>query len=91
MSFIKRASTAIKYLLDSNVPFSKKIWIILGLIYLISPIDLLPEPILGFGIIDDIVLILYILAKLAEDLDEYINKENKIIENVEYEVKNEKD
>lgn len=91
MSFIKRASTAIKYLLDSNVPFSKKIWIILGLIYLISPIDLLPEPILGFGIIDDIVLIMYILAKLAKDLDEYINKENRIIENVEYEVKDEKD
>ncbi|WP_069649258.1 YkvA family protein [Caloranaerobacter ferrireducens] len=91
MSFIKRASTAIKYLLDAKVPFLKKIWIILGLIYLISPIDLLPEPILGFGIIDDIVLIMYILAKLAKDLDEYINKENKIIENVEYEVKDEKD
>ncbi|KPU27887.1 hypothetical protein TR13x_00600 [Caloranaerobacter sp. TR13] len=91
MSFIKRASIAIKYLLDSNVPFSKKIWIILGLIYLISPIDLLPEPILGFGIIDDIVLIMYILAKLAKDLDEYMNKEKKIIENVEYEVKDEKD
>lgn len=91
MSFIKRASTAIKFLFDSNVSFSKKIWIILGLIYLISPIDLLPEPILGFGIIDDIVLIMYILTKLSKDLDEYINKENKIIENVEYEVKDEKD
>ncbi|QIB26627.1 YkvA family protein [Caloranaerobacter azorensis] len=91
MSFLKRASIAIKYLLDSNVPFSKKIWIILGLIYLISPIDLLPEPILGFGIIDDIVLILYILAKLADDLDEYANKDNKVIEDVEYEVKDEKE
>ncbi len=96
MTFINKIPLAIKFLFDKEVPFRKKIWIILGLIYLISPIDIIPEPVLLLGIIDDITLMTLILSKLSSDLDKYIvekeEKKNvkdikgKIIENVEYDI-----
>jgi len=96
MFFIKKIPIAINFLLDRDVPFRKKIWIILALVYTISPIDLIPDPVLGLGIIDDAVLITFVLNKLSSDLDKYVkDKErkekekefkDKIIENVEYEI-----
>ena len=35
------------YLKDSNKPISGKIMVIFGIMYLLSPIDLLPEPVFG--------------------------------------------
>lgn len=63
---------AIKYFLkDKEVPKRKKIIIIAGILYLLLPIDLVPEPILLFGAIDDIVLWTFILWYLKDELDRY--------------------
>ena len=35
------------------------------------PIDVIPEPVLGFGFIDDIVLWLFILTHLSDELYKY--------------------
>ena len=35
------------------------------------PIDLIPAPVLIFGFIDDIVLWLFILSHLKDELDQY--------------------
>ena len=51
----KRIRSIKKFLLDPSVPKRKKLLIIFGIIYLIMPIDVIPEPVLGFGFIDDIV------------------------------------
>ena len=64
------------YLFDSKVPFIKKLWIYIVLFYFISPIDLIPDPILGFGIIDDVVIIIFSLIKIVNDLDKYANLKN---------------
>lgn len=99
MRLLRNIPTAIKYLFDGEVPFKKKILLILGIIYFISPIDLIPEPVIGLGIIDDVALITYILSKLSADLEEYRLKKyrknkdeeikDKIIEDVDYDIKDE--
>jgi len=90
---------ALKYfILDKKVPLRKKIIILIGIIYLLSPIDLIPEPILLFGIVDDIVLWTFIIWYLKEELDKYWLGEDvvkptqkfrdkNIIDDVNFEVK----
>jgi len=97
MSFFRKIPLAIKYLFDGEVPFRKKLWVLFGLIYFISPIDLIPAPVLGLSIIDDLVLITFIINKMSSDLDKYkINLERRkkekdikkdIIEDVDYDIK----
>jgi len=97
MSFFGKIPLAIKYLFDGEVPFRKKLWVLFGLIYFISPIDLIPAPVLGLSIIDDLVLITFIINKMSSDLDKYkINLERRkkekdikkdIIEDVDYDIK----
>jgi uncharacterized membrane protein YkvA (DUF1232 family) len=53
------------------VPLRKKLIIVAGFLYLISPIDLVPEPILIFGVLDDIVLWTFIIWYLKSELDKY--------------------
>ncbi|NMB15267.1 MAG: DUF1232 domain-containing protein [Gallicola sp.] len=45
--------------------------IIGGLIYIISPIDIIPEFILGFGFIDDFMIAGFILKKIDSVLEQY--------------------
>lgn len=68
---IKRLKALKFFLKDKKVPIRKKLIIILGIVYLLSPIDLIPEPILMFGVIDDIVLWTFIIWYLKEELDKY--------------------
>lgn len=67
----KRIKALKFFIKDKEVPLRKKIIIILGIVYLLSPIDLIPEPILMFGIVDDIVLWTFIIWYLKEELDRY--------------------
>ncbi len=63
---------AIKYfMMDKKVPLRKKLIIVAGFLYLLSPIDLVPEPILFFGIVDDIMLWTFIIWYLKSELDKY--------------------
>lgn len=60
------------YLFDGKVPFIKKLWIYLVFIYFISPIDLFPDPILGFGFIDDAVILIFSFIKILNDVNKYV-------------------
>lgn len=83
-----------KFLFDKNIPFRKKLWIILPLIYILSPIDLIPFPVLGFSFIDDLVVFIYLMSVVNDKVNKYYDedeeKENidndKIIESVDYKV-----
>ncbi|EOD00503.1 YkvA family protein [Caldisalinibacter kiritimatiensis] len=96
MSFIGKLMTAIKFLFDKDVPMRKKLWIILPALYILSPIDLIPAPVLGLSVVDDLVLLLFVIGKISEKLDEYANNNSnknqedkdreKIVEDVEYEI-----
>ncbi|MFA9423702.1 MAG: YkvA family protein [Sedimentibacter sp.] len=90
----------IKFLFDKKVPLKEKWWVIIPLIYILSPADLIPAPIIGFSIIDDAVMMIFLLTVVFEKTKKYYstyndnnkdekqneNKEN-IVENVEYEIK----
>tara|TARA_Y100000815_G_C12962497_1_gene357197 strand:+ start:209 stop:529 length:321 start_codon:yes stop_codon:yes gene_type:complete len=77
-----------KLLTDSRVPFWIRIALPLALIYVISPIDILPDFIPVMGRVDDIIAIvagIMILLKLAPKkvVNQY-KKDNKTIIDGEY-------
>lgn len=63
---------AIRYMMkDQSVSFWKKALIVFGLIYLVLPVDLIPPIVPVFGFLDDLILWLYILDYLKNELDRY--------------------
>lgn len=68
---MKRLRAIKHFMKDKSVPFHKKLIIVAGFLYLVSPIDLIPEPILLFGIVDDITLWTFIIWYLKSELDKY--------------------
>jgi len=58
---------------DSEIPSNKKLKLVAGIAYFISPIDLLPEAFLGpIGYLDDIAVTAYILNDLINEVDPQI-------------------
>lgn len=93
----------IKFLFDKSIPLKEKWWVIIPLIYILSPADLIPAPILGFSIVDDAVVLAFLLSVAAgktnkyykEKGAEYKGKEKEdiknVVEDVEYEIKKDED
>jgi uncharacterized membrane protein YkvA (DUF1232 family) len=77
ISIIRNIPLVFRYLFDPEVPFTKKLFILAGLAYFLSPVDLIPDPILGFGFLDDVGILFLILMKLADQLEAYVNKNKK--------------
>ena len=99
---IKRIKAIKFFMKDKTVPIRKKLLVVFGILYLIWPFDVIPNPILLFGIVDDIVLWLFILWYLKDELDKYWlgddtqRAEKKyygknIINDVEFEVEQDQD
>ncbi len=95
-SLFKRIMAVPKMLKDPSVKFSHKLLIVAGVVYLFSPIDIVPDPILGFGLIDDAAVSVYIISTIKDELDKYILdnkkvkvKKEKIIDNVDYKIEDE--
>lgn len=69
------------------------------MIYILSPADLIPAPILGFSFIDDAVMLVYLLSVVAGKTKKYYGSNDKkqdkqkenIVENVEYEIRSDED
>ena len=96
--FFRRVSVLYKYLLDKDVSVVKKLLVISMLIYVFSPLDVIPEVVLGFGFIDDTLLAVYVISSISKELDRYILKweemdadidRGKIIEYAKYKVEDE--
>lgn len=56
---------------DRTVPLRKKALVIFGILYLFLPVDLIPPILFPFGFIDDLILWIYILWTLKDELDSY--------------------
>ncbi len=94
-----RRIKALRYMMkDPEVPLRKKLLVVLGFVYICTPIDLVPIVIFPLGIIDDLVLFLWIMWHLGDELDKYqfgkdgvdLSKSYKgkdIIEDASYEVR----
>lgn len=97
MSLFKKIKTFYEYLFDKDVLFPKKILIILVFIYILSPLDIIPDPILGLGIIDDIIILLIAYNLYKRELKKYAHQKEKsknktdIIYNVDYIIKDKED
>ncbi|WP_432409317.1 YkvA family protein [Wukongibacter sp. M2B1] len=89
-----------RYLLDKEVSILKKILVAGMIIYVFSPLDLIPEAVLGFGFIDDAMLAIFVISSISKELDKYVSikedikrKEDmgKVIDFAEYEIRDKKD
>ncbi len=62
-----------KLSVDKDVPTGKKVKLIAAIAYFISPIDLMPEGLIGpIGYLDDIALAAYVLNDLINEIDPQI-------------------
>lgn len=55
----------------TKVPLRSIAMIGLGALYFFSPIDLIPDFLLGLGLIDDVVVISLVIKTIKTDLDDY--------------------
>ena len=98
---MNRFSIIIKFLMDKNVPFKEKWWVIIPLIYILSPADLIPAPVIGFSIVDDAVMFVFLLTVVAEKTKKYYSENTdkgkdkedikNVVENVEYKIEKDED
>lgn len=56
---------------DKTVPKRKKLLVIIGVAYLLMPVDVLPVVLGPFALVDDLILWAWILWNLKDTLDAY--------------------
>lgn len=61
-----------KFIQDPDAPWAGKVIAIAALIYLISPLDAVPDFIPVLGLSDDVTIIGLAIAKLATELNKYM-------------------
>jgi uncharacterized membrane protein YkvA (DUF1232 family) len=54
-----------------DIPTRSVVMILATIIYFISPVDIVPDFIIGFGIVDDAAVIGYTLKQISTDLEKY--------------------
>lgn len=68
---LRRIAAITSLLKDKTVPLRKKALVVFGIIYLVAPIDIIPAVLFPFALLDDLVLWIYILWTLKDELDSY--------------------
>ncbi|HAE42956.1 MAG TPA: hypothetical protein DCG34_08595 [Clostridiales bacterium] len=92
MNIFSRLKAMFRLLFNSKIRTVDKIPIVLMLLYILNPIDLIPLPVLGFGILDDLVVFVVLLKLVDRTLLKYYNEEKKdldpdhIVTDVDYEI-----
>lgn len=83
----------LKLLRSKEVSWKDKLPIIVLIIYIVSPIDLIPYPILGFSIIDDLVVFILLINLVNRSIKKYRSTNRNVVDpdhivsDVDYEVK----
>ena len=70
-TLVKNIKLAYSYLKDPSVSFLNKGLVILPLIYIISPVDLIGDYLLGVGWLDDTLIALMIWGYMLKKLEKY--------------------
>ena len=64
-----------------KIPTASIVTILASIIYFVSPIDLMPDFLIGLGIVDDAAVIGFVLKQITADLEKFkIWKENNKVE-----------
>ncbi len=58
-----------------DIPWASLVSIVAAVVYFVMPLDLIPDFILGLGLIDDVALLGWILSSLRSDIDHFIEWE----------------
>ena len=74
---LKRIGALVHLLRDKTVPLRKKALVIFGIVYLLTPVDIIPPVLFPFAVVDDMIVWAYILGHLAKELDTYWLGEKK--------------
>ncbi|KGE79188.1 YkvA family protein [Halomonas salina] len=53
------------------VPWSALLWMLVALVYLISPLDLIPDVLLVVGLVDDAMIVGWLLTRVDRSLEGY--------------------
>jgi uncharacterized membrane protein YkvA (DUF1232 family) len=61
-----------------ELPWKSIILIVAGLIYFVSPVDLIPDFIPLSGLVDDVSIILWIFSSLQDDIAQYSEWEAEV-------------
>jgi len=65
-----------RLVVDKRVPAAKKVKLAAALAYFVSPVDLIPEAVLGpVGFVDDIALAVYVLNDIVNSESGYVAEE----------------
>ncbi len=55
-----------------DIPWSSLLSIIATVVYFVTPTDLVPDFLLGWGFVDDAALLAWVLSSVRSDLDDFI-------------------
>jgi len=58
-----------------DIPWESLVSIIASIVYFVMPLDLIPDFILAFGLIDDAALLGWILSSVIKDIDRFVEWE----------------
>jgi len=77
ISFAKDIMALVRYIRDPGVAWTRKAVVVAGLIYFISPIDVIPDFIPVVGYLDDLGVIVAVLKFLGHELVPYYDPDYK--------------
>lgn len=82
-----------QFLRDKQVAKWQKFLFVFAVIYILSPIDLIPAPVLGFAVIDDAAVFFLVIYYLRHSLNRYRKKDENgnMYENADYSISDDKD
>ncbi len=65
-----------------QIPYRTLVLLFVGILYFVTPIDIIPDFIIGVGMLDDVAVIGFIIKGIQKDLDRYTfwkkEKENTV-------------
>ena len=87
----------LKLLRSKEVSWKDKLPIIGFIVYIVSPVDLIPYPILGFSIVDDLVVFMLLINLVNRSIKKYSTTNDKgvdpdhVVSDVDYKVEDAED
>ncbi len=61
-----------------DTPWGSLVMVVVAIIYFVSPIDFIPDVIPGFGQLDDVAVVTFVITQLKKDLDDFLAWESTI-------------
>lgn len=53
------------------IPWSAVLWMLAAVVYLLSPLDLIPDFLLVIGLVDDVIVVGWMLTRVDQGLEDY--------------------